>query len=90
MTAMASLATFIADDLIDFAPIRNSTDVAVVDIEVGFHFRRGFPAIGKKGTGGIIAVDSIELEPPLFAPGYSFFQRFAIADGPQNELVPVG
>ena len=87
---VAFVAPAVVDHLVDGAPVGEATEVAVVDEEVGTGLAAGI------GTGlavvliGVVGVDGIEFEAALAAELDSLVKEFALADGPQDELVAFG
>lgn len=79
------------DHVVDLAPVGKSSQVAVVDEEVGFQFARG-------GRGvltfvevlGVIAVHGIELQAAAAAPIHGILQQLAFPYRPKYQGVIVG
>lgn len=71
---------------VDFRPLRQSAEVAVVDVEVSGDFATGL--IGGRRRGkflGIVGVDGVEFETSLGAPCHCLFEKLAFTDCPQYE-----
>ena len=79
----------VADHTIDGAPVGQSTQAAIIDKEVGLELTREMGVVFE-GLLGIVAVHGIELHAALAAPAQGSIQEFALAAGPQDELMPVG
>ena len=79
------------DNLIDDTPIRQSAEVAVIDVEVG----SDLATCRTYGSGfrdtrlllGEVGIDGIELQPALTTEVDGVLQEFALTDGPENENV---
>ena len=79
------------DHVVDHAPVGKSSQVAVVDEEVGFQFARG-------GRGvltfvevlGVVAVHGIELQAAATAPIHGVLQQLAFPYRPKYQGVMVG
>ena len=90
LAVVAFVAPAVVDHLVDGTPVGEATEVAVVDEEVGTGLAAGIGA----GLGvvliGVVGVNGIEFEAALAAELDSLVKEFALADGPQDELVAFG
>lgn len=77
------------DHSIDGAPIGETTDITVVDKEVGLQLS-GEVGIVISGLLGVVAVSSVELHTTLTTPLESLFEKLALATGPKDQAVTIG
>ena len=71
------------DHAVDGAPVGESTDVTVVDKEVGLQLA-GEVGIVVSGLLGVVAVGSVEFYTALTTPVNGGLQEFALATGPED------
>ena len=76
------------DHAVDGAPVGESTDVTVVDEEVGLQLA-GEVGIVVSGLLGIVAVGSVELYATLTTPVNGGLQEFALTTGPEDEAMAI-
>ena len=87
---VAFVAPAVVDHLIDGTPVGEATEVAVVDEEVGTGLAASIGARLGVIFVGVVGIDGIEFEAALAAELDCLVQEFALADGPQDELVAFG
>ena len=76
------------DHAVDGAPVGESTDVTVVDEEVGLQLA-GEVGIVVSGLLGVVAVGSVEFYAALTTPVNGGLQEFALATGPEDEAMAI-
>ena len=76
------------DHAVDGAPVREATDVTVIDKEVGLQLA-GEVGIVVSGLLGVVAVGSVEFYASLTTPLECLFEKFALATGPEDEAMAV-
>lgn len=73
------------DHDIDGAPIGESAEVAVVDVDVGGDLAAGGYA-SEGGFVGVVGVDGIELKAAFATPIHGLIEEVTFAHGPKDEL----
>ena len=73
---------------VDGAPVGETTDVAVVDEEVGLQLA-GEVGIVVCGLLGVVAVGCVELYAALAAPLEGLLQELALATGPEDKAMAI-
>ena len=70
------------DHLVDYLPVRQSSEIAVVDKEV----RLELPAevSVRLGLLGEVLIDGVEGDPPLLTPPDRFVQQLSLTDRPED------
>ena len=76
------------DHAVDGAPVGESTDVTVVDEEVGLQLA-GEVGIVVSGLLGVVAVGSVEFYAALTTPVNGGLQELALTTGPEDEAMAV-
>ena len=76
------------DHAVDGAPVGESTDVTVVDEEVGLQLA-GEVGIVVSGLLGVVAVGSVEFYTALTTPVNGGLQELALTTGPEDEAMAV-
>ena len=79
----------VMDHAVDGAPVREATEVAVVDKDIDLQLATEVVVVGE-GFLGIVAIDGIELNAALTTPIDGLVEELAFADRPQDELVMLG
>lgn len=83
-----AVAFSLTDDLVNLSPVRESTDIAVINEIVGFQLA-GEVVVVLKTLLWIVFVDSPELHASFFAPIHCLLQEMSFSDTPQDEAVVV-
>lgn len=79
----------VVDDFVDGSPVREASDGAVVDEEVGVELA-GVDGRCIDFFAGVVGVDGKEFEASLGAEVYCFLQEVAFTGGPEDETVAFG
>ena len=77
------------DHAVDGAPVGETSDVSVVDEEVGLQLA-GEVGIVVGGLLGVVAIGGIELYTTLTAPLEGLVEKLALATGPEDDAMAVG
>ena len=74
-----------ANDFVDRSPVGQAADIPVVNVDVRNDL--GAALAGEQGSARLVAVDGIEVEPPVVAELDGRLQKFAFARSPENQAV---
>ena len=69
---------------------RQSSQVPVVDVDVGDEFCGGGSVRKGEVPYGDVAVHRVKREAALLAEAYGIFQKISLAGGPEYNLMPLG
>lgn len=73
---------------VDGAPVRQTSDVTVIDEDVGFQLARECGVV-VGGLLGIVTVGGIELYTALPTPVEGIVEEFALATGPEDQTMAI-
>lgn len=78
------------DELVYLSPVRDATNVPVVNPDVGFQLPGEVVVVDGAILLGIVTVNSIELDAALATPLNGVVEQLTFAHRPQNEAVMFG
>ncbi len=76
------------DDAVDGSPVRQSSNIPVIDEIVYLQFAREVVVFFRR-LFGVVVVDSIEVNATLMTPVNGFLKQVTLTNRPQYQLMPV-